>query len=84
MDVDATILFIAFALHVSMFEFFPSNPNAIFAIADKKPKPKKANIVRMFQNVWFVKLCRLEIVFALQQKHSLLEFDEYDYIYFYF
>lgn len=44
MDVDTTILFISFGLHVSMFEFVPLNPNAIFSIAKKKPKPKKQTL----------------------------------------
>jgi hypothetical protein len=68
-DVDNTILLITFGLHVSMFEFVHLNPNAIFATAKEKPKPKKTNIVKKFQDVWFVKLCWLEIMFVLQQKH---------------
>jgi len=52
-----------------MFEFVPLNPNVIFATAEKNLKPKKANIVKKFQDVWFVKLCWLEIMFVLQQKH---------------
>jgi len=52
-----------------MFEFFPLNPNVIFATAKENLKPKKANIVKKFQDVWFVKLCWFEIMFVLQQKH---------------
>jgi hypothetical protein len=66
MDVDTTILFIAFGLDVSMIEFVPLNPNAIFAIVKEK-----ANIVRKFQDVWFVKMCWFKIMFTLQQKHVL-------------
>jgi hypothetical protein len=42
-----------------MLKFFPLNPNdihAILAIAKEKPKPKKVNSVRKFQNVWFMKM----------------------------
>jgi len=67
--VDTIILFITFGLHVSMFEFVLLNPNAIFATTKEKPKPKKTNILKKFQVVWFVKLCWLEIMFVLQQKH---------------
>jgi hypothetical protein len=51
MDVDITILFVAYGPHVSMPKFIPSYPNAIPRIAKEKPKPKKLINVKKFQNV---------------------------------
>jgi hypothetical protein len=51
MDVDTTILFVACGPHVSMPKFIPSYPNAIPPIAKEKPKPKKLNNVKKFQDV---------------------------------
>jgi len=36
MDVDITILFVTFNLHVSILEFVSSNSNATFTIAKEK------------------------------------------------
>jgi hypothetical protein len=51
MDVDITILFVAYGPHVSMPKFIPSYPNAISRIAKEKPKPKKLINVKKFQDV---------------------------------
>lgn len=51
MDVYTTILFVAYGPHVSMPKFVPSYPNVIPHIAKEKPKPRKLNNVKKFQDV---------------------------------
>ncbi len=64
-----------------MLKFVPLNPNAIhviLTIAKEKPKRKKVNSVRKFQDVWIMKMwtsLKLCLHYNKNMSFSLFEFN---------